>query len=75
MQQLYNHLAYLRRKNVDGLEHMSFDQLAAWCTRHSDLPEDEDEPFVCCFQVNIDDDDPENFPEAMDVRNPKGRII
>ena len=52
---------------------MSYDQLAAWCKKHKEIPEDDNDPFVSAFQINIDDDDPDNFPaDVMNVPNPKG---
>ena len=35
------------------------------------MPEDVNEAFTACYQINIDGDDPENYPEAIcDVENP-----
>ena len=72
IRQLYNHLSYVRRRDLDGVEHMSYDQLAKWCLEHRVLPENVNEAFVACYQINIDGDDPESFPRTMKISNPKG---
>ena len=42
-----------------------FDDLINWCKKCREIPEDPNEPFVVCYQINIDDDDPELFPEQI----------
>lgn len=42
-----------------------FDDLINWCKKWRDIPEDPNEAFVVSYQVNIDNDDPENYPEQI----------
>ena len=50
---------------------MNYDELSSWCLQHREIPEDTNNPFICSYQINIDGDDPENFPEeCSSINNP-----
>lgn len=45
--------------------------MIAWCIENREVPDDENKAFVCAYQINIDDDEPENFPQEFEnVHNP-----
>ncbi len=45
--------------------HLSYDELSQWCADHYTIPDDIHEAFVVSYQINIDDEDVENFPESL----------
>jgi hypothetical protein len=50
---------------------MNFDNLSKWCKENYSVPEDLHTPFVVSYQINIDGDDPDNFPESVsNIENP-----
>lgn len=42
-----------------------FDDLINWCKICRDIPEDPNVAFDVSYQVNIDNDDPESYPEQI----------
>jgi hypothetical protein len=67
--QLYNYISAEKRKK--GPTQMNFDALSDWCRDHYEIPVEEDEVFVASYQVNIDGDEPENWPEDVEIENPE----
>ena len=50
---------------------MNYDELSEWCIQNRDLPDDSNTSFVVSYQINIDGDDAENFPDSVaTVENP-----
>ena len=37
-----------------------------WCDSNKEIPEGELDPFVVAYQINIDDDDPCNYPATLE---------
>ncbi len=68
--QLYNYIAAWRKRHGQGPS-LDFDELITWCEQNRNIPDDPNEAFVVAYQINIDGDDPESFPESMNIMNPK----
>ena len=50
---------------------MNYDELSEWCIQNRDLPDVSITSFVVSYQINIDGDDAENFPDSVaTVENP-----
>ena len=41
--------------------------MSEWCLQHREVPDDVNEPFLACYQINIDGEDPENYPDNIRV--------
>lgn len=42
-----------------------FDDLINWCKKNREIPDDPNQPFVISYQINIDNDDTEIYPEQI----------
>ena len=46
--------------------------MITWCTKNREIPEDENQAFVVSYQINIDNDSPENYPvDFAQIVNPE----
>lgn len=56
---------------LKGPSEFCFAKMIDWCVQNREIPADENQAFVCAYQINIDDDEPENFPREIEtVDNP-----